>query len=248
MSEQLHTALKKILEMPFTVNENAGSGKRKHSHEIAIANNLTNNGFGEVLQDITRINRNGKRVKAKKFKLLGPKSLNKALASKDRQSAIQALVHGMKPGEFICQPCGSQSFPDFLVCDFSGSFVPIEAKSGVDGCTPAWNDTLPKRNTIYILASGAHNETTLFLGQDVLEDAREKVISKHWAQVQALVKEAKDKLDKMDDEFSRGFALRYIRPKFEQGGGKKCGVHVDYFTHTDRKWCENNVLDFARNK
>jgi hypothetical protein len=148
----------------------------------------------------------------------------------------------MAPGSFISQPCGSQNFPDFLICDYSGKFVIIEAKSG-NGVCPAWNGGLPKKDAIYIFSSGKYNKTTVFLGQDVMTDEYSFKLHEIHDQLQGLSKQMATLLNPLDVH-NRGFG-HYVRSKFEQGGGKE---KVDYFKHKDRSKCEQNVLTFALNQ
>ena len=245
MSQQLQTFINDVLGMPHYGNDNAGSGQKFNSHEDALADRLVANGYSEVVQTGYRINRNGKKVKSRKFPALTKKSLRQAIDSANRQAEIAKLVSflgvpGLLPGQFIRQPCGSQSFPDFLICDTLGTFVIVEAKSG-NGVVPAWNDSLVKKDCIYIFSSGRYNRTTVFLGQDVLDPAREKILNDTHEQVRQIMEQAKLALEATPDVFNRGFGY-YARPKFEQGGGND---KSDFFKHTDRDKCETNVLAFA---
>jgi len=246
MSTQLHSFITNVLKMPHYANDAAGSGVKHNSHEDALTEELVKVGYVEIVQDSVGLNRNNKPKKIKRFPKLKRSTLKAAIQSNDQQREIAKLVNGMNPGDFIRQPCGSQSFPDFLVCDFSGNFVLAEAKSGGDrtkgGRVPAWNDSLVKQDAVYIFSSGFYNKTTVFLGQDVLDHAREQVLNARHQMLRDLVEETKAILDSMPDPYNRGFNLAYARPKFEQGGGNN---KVDYFAHSDRKNCEQNVLKFA---
>ena len=145
----------------------------------------------------------------------------------------------MAPGAFIRQPCGPNAFPDFLLCDFSGTIVLIEAKSG-GGHAPAWNGGLPQKDSIYILSSGIYNSSTVFLGHDIMNWEFSKLLQDHHDAQQVRSKELK-KQAALLDEFNRGF-YHYTRSKFEQQGGMD---KTDYFKHKDRPRCEQNVLTFA---
>jgi hypothetical protein len=246
MSTQLHTFFINVLEMPHYANQNAGSGVKHNSHEDALAAELVKVGFVYIPQEGTRLTRptkknpNGRIAKTKTFPKLSRDSLKAAIASTNRQVEISKLVPGMKHGQFIQQPAGSQSFPDFLIRDFSGTFVVIEAKSG-NGVVPAWNDSLVKHDAIYIFSSGKENQTTISLGQDVLDIRREKILSEAHENIRKIVEETNKLLQQTPDEFNRGFNYN-VRPKFEQGGGKD---KVNWFKHRDRQKCEDNVLAFA---
>lgn len=246
MSTQLKSFITNVLAMPHYSNDNAGSGIKHNSHEDALTSELIKVGFVEIKQEGTKRTRpskknpNGRIAKTKTFSKLSRTSLKAANESSNRQIEIAKLVPGMNPGEFIRQPCGSQSFPDFLVRDFSGTFVLVEAKSG-NGRVPAWNDSLVKKDAIYIFSSGFYNQTTVFLGQDVLDSTREKILSDAHENIRRIVEETKKLLSNTPDTFNRGFGY-YVRPKFEQGGGNH---KADYFKHSDRTKCEQNVLAFA---
>lgn len=233
--------------MPHHGNDSRGSGEKHDSHEDALSVELVKAGFVEVVQEGKRLTRPSKKnpvgrlTKTRTFPKLSRNSLKAAIESINRQSEIAKLVNGIKPGTFIRQPCGSQSFPDFLVCDFSGNFVIVEAKSG-NGVVPAWNDSLVKQDAIYIFSSGSCNQTTVFLGQDVLDCARKEYMENLFSQINTLLDAGQQALKDMPDPFNRGFSLSYIRPKYEQGGGNE---KVNYFKHASRQTCENNVLEFA---
>ena len=246
MSIQLQTFITNVLAMPHYGNDSRGSGVKHDSHEDALSSELATVGFVEIIQEGTRQTRpskknpNGRSTKSKTFPKLSRNSLKAATESTNKQAEIAKLVPGMKPGTFIRQPCGSQSFPDFLVRDFSGTFVLVEAKSG-NGRAPAWNDSLVKKDAIYIFSSGFYNQTTVFLGQDVLDSVREKILTDAHENIRRIVEETNKLLNNTPDTFNRGFGY-YVRPKFEQGGGWD---KTDYFKHADRTKCEQNVLAFA---
>jgi hypothetical protein len=228
MSEKLHTFITNALAMPYYGNDNAGSGTKFNSHEDALIVELVKAGFAEST------------LGKSSFPKLKKSTLHKAMKSSDPQQQISLLVPGFLPGHFLSQPCGSQNFPDFLVCDFSGKFVIIEAKSCNTTITPSWNGGLPKKDSIYIFSTGKYNKTTVFLGQDVItqeqSDALEKVDK-------ILKKLSKDDMTEIKtlDVYNRGFD-HYVRSKYYQSGGFD---KVDYFKHKDRETCEQNVLKFA---
>lgn len=225
MSTQLHTALTSILKMPYFKNETAKSAGAHYGHEEAVAIRIRDSGFTE--QD----------------KSLYPK-LKKGLLKKWAETGIDAdlrrVTAGMPQGTFILQPAGSQGFPDILVKDFGDRFVAIECKSGQSGLCPMWNDNLPKPDAIYVLSSGRLDETTVFMGQDVM--TKDLLASQ-----QAMIKEMSKIVDKYRlinkelDQFSRGWDTKF-RPQNFQGGGN---IKTNYFTHSDRKMCEENVLNFS---
>ena len=222
MSKQLHKFFTNILAMPHYANEAAGSGQKHNKHEDAIADELVKIGYREVP------------------KFSNSAKLKPLLDIEDSQEQILEIASTVNPGEFISQPCGSQSPPDFLIRDFTGYFVFVEGKSGKGAC-PAWNDNLPKTNMIYILSSGTHNASTIFFGRDVIDEQRKEILLNAHAETRKIIKKTSKKLESTPDPYNRGFGY-YARPKFEQGGGKAKG---DYFTHPNRKQCEDNVLNFV---
>ena len=246
MSTQLQLFITNVLAMPHYANDAVGSGQKHNSHEDALASELQTVGYTEIFQEGTRQtkpskkNPNGHIVKAKTFPKLGRNAVKKAIKSNNPQQELSKLVPGMPSGTFIRQPCNSKAFPDFLVRDFSGTIILIEAKSG-KGVAPAWNDSLVKKDAIYIFSSGTYNSSTVFLGQDVLARDREEFLTARYQHIQDYVKETKVMLTSMPDPHNRGFGFN-ARPKFEQGGGNH---KTDYFKHADRQTCENNVLTFA---
>jgi hypothetical protein len=247
MSTQLKTFITNVLAMPHYANDAVGSGIKHDSHEDALASELQKVGYTEIFQEGTRLtkpskkNPNGHIVKTKTFSKLGRDAVKRAIKSNNPQQELSKLVPGMPPGTFIRQPCSSKAFPDFLVRDFSGTIVLIEAKSG-GGHAPAWNDSLVKKDAIYIFSSGIYNSSTVFLGQDVLDQTREEFLTARYQFIRDYVKETKTMLKSMPDPLNRGFGLNYARPKYEQGGGNH---KTDYFKHPDRPRCEQNVLTFA---
>jgi hypothetical protein len=242
MSKQLHTAISACLKLTDTKNEHSRSGDREDTHEDAISNILNQSGFTEIIQTTMGVNRNGKPKKVRVFKDLSRGSIKKALQSNDPQSELLKLVPDMTKGSYIRQPGGSQSFPDFLVRDFNGRIVLIEAKSG-NGVCPTWNGGLPKKDAVYVFTSIGRKETTIFLGQDVISEVKEKLLSDFHDKLQAESKRLKEQLKELD-AFDRGFD-HYVRSKFGQGGGDK---KVNYFTHADRARCEKNALSFVLGK
>ncbi len=69
----------------------------------------------------------------------------------------------IKPCVFISQPCGSQSFPDFLVSDEAGRVFYLECKSSKHDKV-LWNSGKPKAAGIYIVSSGKHDAQTIVKG------------------------------------------------------------------------------------
>lgn len=226
MSIQLHTAINDILSMPYYKNENARSGGADYGHEAAVAVRIASAGFTEYQK--------------KNFPKL-KKGLLKKWAESGNDADLRKVTAGLPPGTYILQPAGSQGFPDVLVKDFNDRFVAVECKSVKGGLTPMWNDNLPKPNTIYILSSGKANATTVFLGKDVMP---KEILESQ----QSMIKEFNDTVARYKltistlDKYNRGWDIKFRPQNFQGGGGKK----TNYFTHQDRRQCEKNVLEYAK--
>ena len=230
MSKQLRASLEQILAMPYYKNEAARSGTVVNGHEEALSNLLISQGFDRVREFKTN------------------SYLGQAYLKSNGQDWISMSYPNLKPGSFITQPSGSNNFPDFLLQDFDGRYLLLEAKSG-NGTSISWNDNLPKPNVIYIFSSARPNQTTIFLGQDVLDVKQENIIDVLRKNIDNLVRKAN--LDLMDaDTKHRGWNY-YPRPKFQQLQGRQNGKsmlkieRVDYFKHADRIACEQRALEFA---
>jgi hypothetical protein len=147
----------------------------------------------------------------------------------------------MPAGTFILQPAGSQGFPDILVKDFNDRFVAVECKSGQTGLCPMWNDSLPRPLTIYVLASGIQNATTIFMGRDVISPEEQELMDEEERTIAKIVKEYNQRMAAID-KFNRGWLQKSRKQHFQGGGGAK----TNYFTHTSRAQCEKNALDYAQ--
>ena len=224
MSTQFHQALELILAMPYYKNDNARSGTIIAGHEQAVALKFKEAGFNEY-------------PKSQYPKLT--KTILKKWAKTGDSSPIDKILFSLPSGSYILQPAGSQGFPDILVKDFSGKYQAIECKSGKDTC-PMWNDNIPQQQSIYVLSSGNLNETTVFLGSDVISIEMYSIMEQLELEVRAVYEKYKS-LFEQADIFKRGFIQKSRKQHFQSGGGAK----TNYFTHSDRKKCEQNVLDYV---
>ena len=138
--------------------------------------------------------------------------------------------------QYEYQPNGSQSSPDFRVTLPSGRVVDIECKSS-NQSHPTYNGGLPKEGVVYIFSSNKYNETTIFFAEDIVTERKRELYDQLIEDLNAVLKTYQLDEEWQDDE--RGFDF-YIRNMYTQSGkGKK-----DYFTHAERSWCEQNVLNF----
>jgi hypothetical protein len=224
MSKQLHTAFKLILAMPYYKNDHAQSGVANHSHEEAVAVAFRTAGFTEV-------------PKTSYPKLTG--KILKPWAKGGSDQELRNATVGMPNGSFIIQPAGSQGFPDILIKDFCGRFVAVECKSAKGTC-PMWNDNVPRPDSIYIFCSFTTNETTIFMGRDVITPAMYDAMEAVKSEVVKFFK-TQNHILAAADGFKRGWALRIRWQNCQAGGAKK----TNYFTHEDREACETNALMYA---
>jgi hypothetical protein len=225
MSQQLHSAMVAILEMPYYKNDNRRSGSSKDGHEEAVAIRIKDAGFTEVPKD--------------KFPKI-TKSMLKRFAKTGDDAELRKATQGLSPGSYILQPSGSQGFPDILVLDFTDVFVNIECKSAKGSC-PMWNDSLPHPTSIYVLACGNLNETTIFMGRDVITPEQLELRDQFVEELKQVIAKYKEIMTP-HDMLERGWLLKARQQFFQEGGKTK----TNYFTHSKRKGCELLALEYAK--
>ena len=140
----------------------------------------------------------------------------------------------LENGEYCYQPNGKNKSPDFTL-KYKNKEIHIECKA-TKGNKPMYNGGLPVPEYIYILSSEVYNETTVYRGSDIIspeEHKKYKLFSK------ALQKYAAKHLKKRAKENERGFGY-YVRHMYVQRGTQD---KTDYFSHKDRKKCEQRVLN-----
>lgn len=223
MCQKLFEAGQQILAMPYYKNQNARSGDYQPGHEEAVADVLVSHGFLRFeQQDVPQL----KRGHLKHWWENG------------FGNQLDEILADLPDGSFVLQPGGTQSFPDVLVKDFNGRMVALECKSG-KGTHPMWNDSTPKPGAAYIMSSGRLNETTLFMGEDVITPEEQETINKYHILFEKLKRECETEMSTVNS-FNRGWLYSHRRQYFQQGGKAK----TNYFTHSDRSRCEQNVLEF----
>ena len=136
--------------------------------------------------------------------------------------------------EYVDQPNGIQASPDFRVTLPTGKTVDIECKSSKQ-TYPTYNGGLPKEGVVYIFSSKRYDETTIFFAEDIVHETKRDLYRGLLSRLNEVLVEYQQDPQWEDD---RGFDF-YIRNMYVQNGaGKK-----DYFRHSDRQRCENNVLN-----
>ena len=154
---------------------------------------------------------------------------------KDRDDAlITGSLNLLQNCEYISQPCGTQDSPDFIV-KYNDKLYFIECKSSKEN-KPTYNGGLPKKQYIYIFTSEKYNATTIFRGEDILCDSKRELLEQLRLDEIALVQKYQNNPGWKD---SRGFDY-YPRAMYTQAGKWH---KTDYFKHTDRKTCEQKVLN-----
>ena len=122
----------------------------------------------------------------------------------------------------------------FRVTLSTGRTVDIECKSSKQ-TYPTYNGGLPKEGVVYIFSSKRYDKTTVFFADDIVTKKKRTQLSTLVEELNSVLKLHQQDPDWQDD---RGFDF-YIRNMYVQNGaGKK-----DYFRHSDRQRCENNVLN-----
>ena len=150
------------------------------------------------------------------------------------EEQVESLLkkHDLK---YIAQPNGIQASPDFRVFLPTGKTVDIECKSSKN-TYPTYNGGLPKKGVVYVFSSKRYDETTVFFAEDVVSDIKRELYRELVSQLNEVLIEYQENPIWKDDD--RGFDF-YIRNMYTQSGaGKK-----DYFSHSDRERCEQNVLN-----
>jgi len=204
----LNQFFKEILELNFV-----SGGYQVSEHEVSVENTLISNGFlKSKIKKITKL------------------QLKKALNGGD--------IPELKEGEYISQPTGKNSSPDFIV-RYNGKLYFIECKSS-NKTYPVYNGGLPGEEYIYIFTSKETNETTIFYGKDVLKSEKRELYSKLLVELNQILHKYQN-MPKWEDK-SRGFDY-YIRNMYTQNGSAE---KTNSFKHEGRLICEQNVLNSIR--
>ena len=219
--------MKEIQNLPYYKNHAAASGAVHNfaQHEDAVAAVFNSNGL------VHWVPKTNEKPSSEKVWSWMDYSI------KNEKPEIQ-LVTQMPDYSYISQPCGTHDSPDFLVKLNKNIFLGIECKSA-DGYFPMYNSGGIKQNLIYVFCSKKVNATTIYVGKDVLSIEQQKLIDELISKQRLLEKEYNEKL-KAIDVHHRGVSY-YTRPMIQQSGGAE---FTNYFTHTEREQCEQNVYSF----
>ena len=83
------------------------------------------------------------------------------------------------------------------------------------------------------------NKTTIYLGANIINEIQTKLIKEYIEKCRVLDKELNELLQHNDTN-NRGVSY-YTRPMIGQKGQTD---KTNYFTHTDKKICEDKVFDY----
>lgn len=200
--------------------------------EQRFERSLKSNGFNRIQKQD---------VPANEFKIIKSQILEKLGSSLIKNPFKQNELKDC----FIYQPFGPQNYPDFLV--FTKNFiVPVEIKySSKRQIRPVWNSNLPKDKAIYIFGSFGKGDVTFFWGGDALPQDERKELVEVFDEIKKSEQEYKDKqiqsFETKKMKIDRGFTI-YVRRAFDQNKLANKKANLNFFTHPNRKQCEENVI------
>jgi len=210
---------KQLLALPYFRNYQAVSGSVHNlsSHEDAVEDVLLNNSLVQS-----------------NFKELAS-SLGFSSAVTFRDELLQGEhVDSVPNNVYFSQPTGTNNNPDFIF-KVDGKVFFVECKSCADN-KPVYNSGLPKIGYIYLFCSKKSNESTLYLGDDIVNTKQREIITEFEKESEKLVVELNKKLRSLDTQ-NRGLSY-YQRHMWSQSGGAK---YTDYFKHENKTLCEEKV-------
>ena len=154
----------------------------------------------------------------------------------EHEDQVEELLkkHGLN---YVGQPNGIQQSPDFRIF-YESREIDIECKSSKK-TFPMYNSGLPKRGVIYVFSSMKYNQTTIYFADDVVSDKKRELYEELTTEYNQILRKFQA-LDEWND--SRGFDF-YMRAMYTQSGGSH---KTDYFVHSEKKQCEQNVLNWCR--
>ena len=210
---------KQLIALPYFRNYQAVSGSVHNlsSHEDAVEDVLLNNSLVQS-----------------NFKALAS-SLGFTSVIVFRDALLQGEHVDSVPNDvYFSQPTGTHNSPDFIF-KVDGKVFLVECKSGKSN-SPMYNGGLPKIGYIYLFCSEKSNETTMYLGDDIVNAKQRKIIDEFEKESEKLVVELNKKLRSLDTQ-NRGLSY-YQRHMWSQSGGAK---YTDYFKHENKTLCEEKV-------
>lgn len=142
-----------------SVDVRSGTQAKSTRHEGVVKSILTRHGFRELYMHKSSSSRGNRLTRTQSNRVA------QHVRSIDKTSDLTRAPLGIDPGMyFIHQPLGSQMPPDFVLINASPSgdkMLALECKSGTH---IMWNDSLPKKNYVYLATDTRNNMTSLFTG------------------------------------------------------------------------------------
>jgi len=206
--------------MPYYRNYAAASGAVHNisKHEDAVKDILIKHGFKQI-------------PKPKKV-------TNKTIADWITNPSLAA----MPVMSFITQPCGPNDNPDFIVKIKNNAVIGLECKSSSKKTNhPMYNSGGLSQNYVYVYSSEATNNTTIYMGKDIVTVEQQQDIDQHILSQRKRDEILNEQL-RLKDKNHRGISY-YTRPMIQQSGG---AGFTDYFAHANREKSEQSVLDFIQ--
>ena len=224
--QRMTAVIRDIHAMPYFKNYAAASGVPHNlaKHEDAVELILSSNGFN--LWNPAKKEKPSSEDVWKWINWSSPPSKDTSVVSK------------MPDFSYMAQPCGTHDSPDYLIKLDNNIFFGLECKSAAKN-SPMYNSGGIKQNLIYAFCSEKTNETTIYVGEDIMTNEQQRLIDELIEQQRELEREFNEKL-KLIDVHHRGVSY-YTRPMIIQSGGAS---FIDYFTHPERKQCEENVYKY----
>jgi hypothetical protein len=148
----------------------------------------------------------------------------------------------MPVNTFISQPCGTHESPDFIFKISPSVIIAVECKSSTQS-SPLYNSGGVTSHYLYVLSSQKYNQSTIYMGSDIINQEQQLIIDKHIKNIRELELAVNQQLREHDTNH-RGISF-YTRPMINQSGGK---TYCDYFTHENRKTAEENVMNYFGKK
>jgi len=216
LSKAIHDQL---IALPYFRNYQAVSGTVHNvaSHEDAVEDVLVSNSL--VQSD---------------FKELAS-SLGFTSVVHFRDALLRGEHHDSVPDNvYFTQPTGTHNSPDF-VFKVDNTVVLLECKSSKNNA-PMYNGGLPKDGYVYLFCSEKSNETTMYMGEDIVNSEQRKIIEEFERESEERVAAFNARLKSADYQ-GRGLAF-YLRNMWTQSGGAKFS---DYFKHSNRTLSEAKV-------
>jgi len=155
-----------LMKINVIPNKDMKTQDKSNKHEKKVEDILRKHGFTELSFNNTEntMSLNKKQTKYLKFIIRDIENFNENHIGKKYDNLLENIKQGLY---FIHQPLGSQMPPDFLLLrvysNGDTTILPLECKSGSH---IMWNDSLPKKNYVYLSTDIKKNKTSMFTGDE----------------------------------------------------------------------------------